>query len=129
MRIVSAIITWTVIGAVAGALSVACIVFLYKMYTLADAGVAPGSVSFGALLIGKMQLHWFAVYGAGGGAVLGFLSLIPEVLREIRMRKSPVVPASDDSWDPDSIIRSMRAKRAEEYLANRNKHDSESAPG
>ena len=74
---VSVIVTMLLLGAFLSAVAR----FAYVAYVIVQAGKALDSVPLELLLIDVMELHWFALYGAGGGAVFGIALVLFDRLR------------------------------------------------
>lgn len=64
-----------------GALVTALARFAYLAYILIDSGESLTSVSLDVLLVDVMELHWVAGYGALGGAVLGIVLVLIDLIR------------------------------------------------
>ncbi|MCH9670288.1 MAG: hypothetical protein K0U93_02455 [Gammaproteobacteria bacterium] len=110
------VIFWGVFGAISGAITALCAMFLYKGYQLMSQGVAADAVPFVQLVAGEMKLHAYVPYGAILGAIIAALLAI--------LALRPVNPQSrggsaDRYRDPDEMIRARRAQRARRYLAER----------
>lgn len=74
---VSVIVTMLLLGAFLSAVAR----FAYVAYVIVQAGKALDSVPLELLLMDVMELHWFALYGAGGGAVFGIVLVLVDRLR------------------------------------------------
>jgi len=64
-----------------GALVSVVVRFAYSAYIVVQAGETLTSVPLKLLLVDVMALHRFALYGAGGGAVLGIALVLVDLLR------------------------------------------------
>ena len=73
----SVIVTMLFLGAFLSAVAR----FAYVACVIVQAGKALDSVPLELLLIDVMELHWFALYGAGGGAVFGIVLVLVDRLR------------------------------------------------
>ena len=71
------IVSMTLIGALVTALAR----FAYLAYIIVQAGESLGSVPVKILLIDVMELHWFAIYGAVGGALFGIVLVVLDLAR------------------------------------------------
>lgn len=67
--------------ALLGALVSAVVRFAYSAYIIVQAGETLTSTTLKLLLIDVMELHRFALYGAGGGAILGIILVLVDLLR------------------------------------------------
>jgi hypothetical protein len=74
---VSVIFSLTLLGALVSA----GVRFAYSAYMIVQAGETLTSVPLELLLMDVMALHRFALYGAGGGAVLGVALVLVDLLR------------------------------------------------
>jgi hypothetical protein len=74
---VSVLLTMLLVGALVGVLAR----FVYGAYVIYQAGESLRSIPPTALLMDVMQLHWFALYGAGAGAVFGVVLVLIDWLR------------------------------------------------
>jgi hypothetical protein len=104
-----------------GAVVSACVIFLYRADTLASVGISPNSVPLFTLLTDVMELHRWAAYGAALGVLAALLATLAGLVRWlIRARELPAAPQDADlEVDLDQLIRSHRARRAEQYFARR----------
>ena len=64
-----------------GALVSAVVRFAYSAYIIAQAGESLNSIPVNLLLIDVMELHRFALYGAGGGAIFGITLVLIDLVR------------------------------------------------
>ena len=64
-----------------GALVSAVVRFAYSAYIIAEAGESLNSIPVDLLLIDVMELHRFALYGAGGGAIFAITLVLIDLLR------------------------------------------------
>ncbi len=64
-----------------GALVSAVVRFAYSAYIIVQAGESLNSIPLELLLADVMELHRFALYGAGGGAILGIILVLVDLLR------------------------------------------------
>lgn len=64
-----------------GALASVVVRFAYCAYVFLQVGESLTSVSVKLLLIDVMELHRFALYGVGGGVVLGVILVLVDLLR------------------------------------------------
>ncbi len=71
------IFSMTLLGTVVSAV----IRFAYSAYIVVQAGDSLTSVPLKLLLIDVMELHRFALYGAGGGAIFGIILVLVDLLR------------------------------------------------
>jgi hypothetical protein len=74
---VVAILSLTILGALVTAIAR----FAYLAYILIESGESLTSVSLDVLLVDVMELHWAAVYGAAGGAILGVILVLVDLIR------------------------------------------------
>jgi hypothetical protein len=74
---VAVIVTMALLGAVVCAI----FRFAFVAYIISQAGESLRAVPLKVLLMGLMELHRFAVYGAGGGAILGVVLVLVDLLR------------------------------------------------
>ncbi len=113
MRSVLLFVLFSILGAVVAALGM----FLYQAYILATSGVSPDAVPIKTMLLEVMELHLYSMYGAVAGGGLGAFWML---VRRWRARRTEV-PEEQDMLlhDPDLTIKTIRAKRADEYLAKR----------
>jgi hypothetical protein len=118
------LVSWTIFGAISGAVSVACGVFLYKAYALSQAGMNADALPLNELLTNEMQLQNYIPYGAIAGAALAIVLVVIAVLREGQARNAAAALANTHTNDPDTIIRAQRAQRAQQYLAERSQRDA-----
>ncbi|MEM7252979.1 MAG: hypothetical protein AAF493_16305 [Pseudomonadota bacterium] len=113
---------WTIVGAISGAISALCIMFLYKGYWLMNSGVSADQYTFAELVAGKMELHQYIPHGAIIGAIAAALL----VLLSLRQPSTVAFRDPNDRLnDPDEMIRSQRADRARRYLEERGTKDPE----
>jgi len=70
-----------VIMTLLGTLVSAVIRFAYSAYIVVQAGDSLTSVPLKLLLMDVMELHRFALYGAGGGAIFGIILVLVDLLR------------------------------------------------
>ena len=104
---VSVVFSMTLLGAFVSAV----VRFAYSAYIIVQAGETLTSVSLKLLLLDVMELHRFALYGAGGGAVFGIALVLVDVLRYGGQAK-------DDSWKNTEGVKSfaedeVKARRME----------------
>ena len=104
---VSVVFSMTLLGAFVSAV----VRFAYSAYIIVQAGETLTSVSLKLLLIDVMELHRFALYGAGGGAVFGIALVLVDLLRYGGQAK-------DDSWKNTEGVKSfaedeVKARRME----------------
>ena len=104
---VSVVFSMTLLGAFVSAV----VRFAYSAYILVQAGETLTSVPLKLLLIDVMELHRFALYGAGGGAVFGIALVLVDLLRYGGQAK-------DDSWKNTKGVKSfaedeVKARRME----------------
>jgi len=71
--------------------------FAYSAYIIVQSGESLASVSVKLLLIDVMELHRFALYGAGGGATLGIILVLVDLLRSGGQ-------AEDYSWKYKEVV-------------------------
>jgi hypothetical protein len=64
-----------------GVLVTAIARFAYLAYILIESGESLTSVPLDVLLLDVMELHWAAGYGALGGAVLGIILVLADLIR------------------------------------------------
>ena len=74
---VSVIVSMTVVGALVSAV----VRFAYSAYIIVQIGESLTSVPLKPLLMEVMELHLFALYGAGGGAILGIILVLVDLVR------------------------------------------------
>ncbi len=55
--------------------------FAYTAYIIVQEGETLTSISLKLLLVDVMELHRFALYGAGGGAIFGIILVLVDLLR------------------------------------------------
>ncbi len=110
---------WSVFGAVSGAVSFISVIFLYNVYKLASSGVAADDIPFLRLVTEVMELQQYAPPGAVAGAVLAFASVAISLFRAMHVQSTGPAGYQLNLDDPDRMIRSQRARRADEYLAAR----------
>ena len=67
--------------ALIGAIVCAVVRFAYVAHILVQSGESLTSITLKLLLIDVMELHVFALYGAVGGAILGVLLALIDLLR------------------------------------------------
>lgn len=102
---------WVLAGAllaIAGRFGYTTFVIINQGGTLAGAPVIP-------LLLEVMELHRYAGYGALGGFGFGLIERFWWFLRNRVGGKKPQ-PLHDPLEDTDTLIRTIRSKRADEYL-------------
>ena len=100
-----------------GALSTVLVVGAYRAFIIIQGGHSLTSPALLDLLFEVMQLHHWAAIGGVVGVTAG---LIERGLLIWKNRaREPVPNDTDAAIDPDAKIRELRAKRAEEYLAQR----------
>ena len=107
------IVTMALLGAVVCAI----IRFAYGAYIIGQAGESLSAVPLGLLLMDVMQLHRFAIYGAGGGAIFGVVLVLVDLLRyggqgedESWQNKAGVDPFADDE------VKARRMELGDRYL-------------
>ena len=71
------IISMVLLGALVGAV----VRFAYCAYIFLQVGESLTSVSIKQLLIDVMEVHHFALFGVGGGAALGLILVLVDLLR------------------------------------------------
>jgi len=74
---VSVIFAMTLLGTLVSA----GVRFAYAVYIIVQAGGSLTSIPLKLLLIDVMELHRFALYGAGGGAIFGIALVVIDLLR------------------------------------------------
>ena len=74
---VAVIFSMTLLGTLVSAIAR----FAYVAYVIVQAGESLNSVPLELLLMDLMELHRFALYGAGGGAALGIIFVLVDLLR------------------------------------------------
>ncbi len=74
---ISVIFSMTLLGAFVSVV----VRFAYTAYIIVQAGETLTSISLKLLLVDVMELHRFALYGAGGGAILGIILVLVDLLR------------------------------------------------
>ena len=74
---VSVIFSMTLLGALVSAV----VRFAYSAYIIVQAGESLNSIPLELLFVDVMALHRFALYGAGGGAILGIILVLVDLLR------------------------------------------------
>ncbi len=127
------ILRFVVAGAVLGALQVAIVMLVDRGLVMRASGVSlaellavPPWQLFGEV----MQLPRYSALGAAVGAVLGAIGglLTPRRRFDPPRRTEPDRPAAvdtDDGWDAVDAVRSRERERAEAYLAQRQRRDTE----
>ncbi len=116
MRYLMMVVLMSLIG---GFLS-AFVMFFYRAYILSSSGANLDKVPLPTMLLDVMELDRYAVYGLAGGAVVGMCWAISSLLSRWRLRRPVSAQQVDSNFiDADSAIKSMRERRAEEYLAQR----------
>ena len=108
--------------ALAGAFLTMFGAFGYSTFLIVKQGGTLSGAPVFPLLFEVMRLHVFAGYGAVGGLALALLERCLYFLRQKTWRRKPKL-VHDPLEDTDTKIRSMRAKRAEEYLEARHTTD------
>jgi hypothetical protein len=108
----ASIVAWALLGALVTVIVVAG----WKLYALHANAIDLTKIPVTDLLFRIMELHWHALYGLLGGALIGLLEWFFWFLRGrgLRGESITVAPPSDD--DPAAILRGMRNARADEYL-------------
>jgi len=104
---VSVIFSMTLLGTLVSAV----VRFAYSAYIVAQAGGSLTSVPLKLLLIDVMELHRFALYGAGGGAVFGIALVLVDLLRDGGQ-------AEGGSWKSTEVVKpfakdEVKARRME----------------
>ena len=117
------ILLWGAFGAVSGAFSFACAVFLFKSYRLLDRGVRADEIPILDLLGREMDLFAVLPYGAIAGLAIAIVMIVGSVLRANEAEQAAAARYAEQYEDPDMMIRSRRAHRAQQYLADRDKRD------
>jgi len=114
-RALTVIVSLALLGAVLSAV----VRFGYLAHVIVDRGASLDSVSFLTLTIEVMELHITALYGAVGGAALGLTIVLIDIVRF--GRREPLTWHEMEVGQPgaDDLIKSTRAKAAEEYLERR----------
>ncbi len=74
---VSVVFSMTLLGAFVSVV----VRFAYTAYIIVQAGETLTSISLKLLLVDVMELHRFALYGAGGGAIFGIILVLIDLLR------------------------------------------------
>ncbi len=74
---VSVVFSMTLLGAFVSVV----VRFAYTAYIIVQAGETLTSISLKLLLVDVMELHRFALYGAGGGAIFGIILVLVDLLR------------------------------------------------
>lgn len=116
MRYLMMIVLMSLIG---GFLS-AFVMFFYRAYILASSGANLDKVPLPTMLLDVMELDRYAIYGVGAGAVVGLCWVISSLVSRRRFRQPVSANPSGSSFiDADSTIKSMRERKAKEYLAQR----------
>ena len=116
MRYLMMIVLMSLIG---GFLS-AFVMFFYRAYILASSGADLDQVPLPTMLLDVMELDRYAAYGLADGSVVGLAWAISSLVSRWRLRPpSTVQPDGSGFIDADSAIKSMRERRANEYLAQR----------
>ena len=124
---VSVFLTMALVGALVGVIAR----FIYSAWVITQAGESLSSIPPTPLLVDVMQVHWFALYGAGVGAVLGIVLIVIDMLRygteedELEWRSQEVIkPFAEDT------VKARRMAAADEYLKeNPPKDDPGETPG
>lgn len=120
MRAVRFIVVVAVLGGLAGALTM----LGYQLYIIRSSGqldYVPLSalVTDQRVLLDVMKLHMHALTGAAVGAGLAIAWVIGKFVVGLFASRSTHSARTTVQADPDQVIRDMRARRAEEYLAKR----------
>ena len=104
-----------------GALASGIARYAYLADILVDAGVNLDTVPFATIAIEVMELPRFALYGAAGGAVVGVLLALLDLLRSGRKPDYTWAEREVSSAGADELIKRRKAQAADEYLGHR--HD------
>lgn len=116
----SVLLTMVLVGALVGILGR----FVYSAYVITQAGESLRWTPPGPLLIDVMEIHWFALYGAGVGAVLGVVFILADFLRSgeagygrASSSKEEISPFAEDK------VKAQRMALGERYLDEANQED------
>ena len=91
---VAAFLTMALVGALVGIIAR----FVYGAYVITEAGESLRSIPPTPLLFEVMEIHWYALYGAGVGAVLGVMIIVIDTLRYGAGEDEP-------EWRPREVIK------------------------
>ncbi|TFH41319.1 MAG: hypothetical protein E4H01_15155 [Lysobacterales bacterium] len=94
--------------------------FGYLAYVIAQAGESLGSVPVNVLLMDIMGLHWFALYGAGGGAIFGIVLVVVDLFR-YGGREGDLSWKSGEEINPfaGDEVKARRMETGDRYLKGR----------
>lgn len=91
---------------------------IYRGYIIVQTGYSLTSVPPLDMAFKVMGLHWYALYGAVAGAIIGLIEKTYYRFRD-RAKTHKVDQDVDQLGDTDARIRRVRAKRAGEYLESK----------
>lgn len=122
MRYIMMIVLMSLIGG----FLLAFVMFFYRAYILASSGADLNKVPLPSMLLDVMELDRYAMYGASAGAVVGVAWVISSLFSRRRLKQPLNERLSNGSSfiDADSAIKSMRERKAKEYLAQRKSGNS-----
>jgi len=122
MRYLMMIVLMSLIGGFLSAFAM----FFYRAYILASSGANLDKVPLPTMLLDVMELDRYAIYGLAAGALVGVVWVISSLVSRLRLRQPSSQSASDGSSfiDADRAIKSMRERKAREYLAQRKANGS-----
>ena len=110
----------TLVGALVGIVAR----FVYSAYVIGEAGESLGSTPPAPLLLDVMEIHWFALYGAAVGVVLGVVFILTDFLRSgeaghdrISSSGEEISPLAEDK------VKAHRMALGERYLDEANQED------
>lgn len=108
----SVLLTMGLVGALLGIIAR----FAYGAYVIVQAGESLRSIPPTPLLFEVMEIHWYALYGAGVGAILGVLLIILDVLRP--GTDEPLTWGAREVIDPfaEDAVKSRRMAAGDRYL-------------
>ena len=91
--------------------------FAYVAYIIVQAGESLNSLPLELLLIDVMELHYFALYGAGGGAILGIIFALVDLLR-FGGRSDELTWANQEEIKPfvEDEVKAHRMEIGDRYL-------------
>lgn len=117
MRYLMMIVLMSLIGGFLSAFAM----FFYRAYILASSGADLDEVPLPTMLLDVMELDRYAMYGLAAGAVVGVVWVASSLMSRSWSRQANSQNADNEPSfiDADSAIKSMRERKAREYLAQR----------
>ena len=111
--------------AIVGAMLTAIVQFGVYAHRILKAGESLTSVPLDVLLFEVMSLQRGAVYGAAGGAILGVVLAIVDLLRYGGRGEDYTWTARDEGVNPfaDDEVKARRMKMGDQYLKERDAKD------